>query len=140
MSQVRRHSSSLLLREESGRSPGQGDGGQRGGAGAADERLRSQLNKTIFSRCWMSRRRKTGGSSQGYPTRPSPAVLCMMQLTLHPTRPTPHGVSCLVQAISAWSVKAGRAPSRHCRGARVFGHTINTVSYTHLTLPTICSV
>ena len=46
-----------------------------------------------------------------------------MQLTLHTTRPTPHGASRLVQAVFAWSVKTRRAPSRHCRYARVYGHT-----------------
>ena len=30
-----------------------------------------------------------------------------MQLTLHATRPTPHGASRLVQATCAWSVKPG---------------------------------
>ena len=29
----------------------------------------------------------------------------------------------MVQAMSAWSVKTQRTPSRHCRGARVYGHT-----------------
>ena len=49
----------------------------------------------------------------------SKAVLSRIQLTLHATRPTPHGASRLVLAMSAWSVKTRRAPSRHCRGARV---------------------
>ena len=53
---------------------------------------------------------------------PLKAVLSRMQLTLRATRRTPHGASLSVQAMSAWSVKAGRAPSRHCRGARVYGH------------------
>ena len=36
----------------------------------------------------------------------------------------PHGASRLVLAVSAWSVKTRRAPSRHCRDARrVHGHT-----------------
>ena len=35
----------------------------------------------------------------------SRAVLSRMQLTLHATRPTPHGASRLVLAMSAWSVK-----------------------------------
>ena len=46
-----------------------------------------------------------------------------MQLTLHATRPTPHGASRLVQAMPVWSVKTRRAPSRHGRDARVYGHT-----------------
>ena len=44
-------------------------------------------------------------------------------LTLHGTRRTPHGASRLVLAMSAWSVKTRRAPSRRCRDARVYGHT-----------------
>ena len=51
------------------------------------------------------------------------AVLSRMQLTLHVTRPPPHGALRLVQAMSAWSVKTRRAPSRHCRDSRVYGHT-----------------
>ena len=45
-----------------------------------------------------------------------------MQLTVDETRRTPHDASRLVQAMSAWSVKTRRAPSRHCRDARVYGH------------------
>ncbi|CAM9463532.1 unnamed protein product, partial [Laminaria digitata] len=41
-----------------------------------------------------------------------------MQL-IHTTRRTPHGASRLVQAMSAWSVKTRRAPSRHYKDARV---------------------
>ena len=46
-----------------------------------------------------------------------------MQFTLHATRRTPHGVSRLVQAMSAWLVKTWRNPSRHSMNARVYGHT-----------------
>ena len=53
----------------------------------------------------------------------SQAVLRVTRLTLHATRRTCHGASRLVLAMSAWSVKARRAPSRHCRDARVYGHT-----------------
>ena len=53
----------------------------------------------------------------------SQAVLSRMQLTLDATHRTPHGASRLVLAISAWSVKIRRAPSRHCRDARVDGRT-----------------
>ena len=68
----------------------------------------------------------------------SRAVLSVMQLTIQATRRTPHGASRLVLAMSAWSVKTRRAPSRHCRDANVYGHmtTAMPVSYTHLTLPT----
>ena len=31
--------------------------------------------------------------------------------------------SLMLQAMSAWSVKTRRVPSRHCRDARVYGHT-----------------
>ena len=47
-----------------------------------------------------------------------------MQLTLYATCRTPHGASRLVHAMSAWSVKTRRAPSRHCRDARVYGHRL----------------
>ena len=46
-----------------------------------------------------------------------------MQFTLHATRRTPHGAVRLVPATSAWLVKTRRAPSRHGRDARVYGHT-----------------
>ena len=53
------------------------------------------------------------------------ANLGRMQFTLHATRRTPHGASGLVQAINVcpWLVKTRRAPSRHSRDARVYGHT-----------------
>ena len=53
----------------------------------------------------------------------SQVVLSRMQLTLHATRRTPHGASRLVRAMSAWLVTTRRAPSRHSRDARVYGHT-----------------
>ena len=56
-------------------------------------------------------------------TSASKAALSRMQRTRHATCPTPHGASRLVQGMSAWSVKTRRAPSRHCRDARVYGHT-----------------
>ena len=55
------------------------------------------------------------------------AVLGRMQFTLHATRRTPHGASRLVQAMSAWLVKTRRAPSRHSRDAKVYGHTTTAV-------------
>ena len=48
----------------------------------------------------------------------SQALLSRMRLTLHATRRTPHGASRLVLAMSSWSVKTRRAPSRHCSDAR----------------------
>ena len=51
------------------------------------------------------------------------AVLGRMQFTLRATRRTSHGASRSVQATSAWLMKTRRAPSRHSRGARVYGHT-----------------
>ena len=52
----------------------------------------------------------------------APQVVLRMQLTLHATRRTHHGASRLVLAMSAWSVKTRRAPSRRCKGARFYGH------------------
>ena len=46
-----------------------------------------------------------------------------MKLTLYATRPAPIGALRLVQAMLPWSMKTRRAPSRHCRDARVYGHT-----------------
>ena len=57
----------------------------------------------------------------------SKAALCRVQPALHVTRRTPHGALRLVQAVSAWSVKPRRAPSRHCRDARVYGHTTTPI-------------
>ena len=58
-----------------------------------------------------------------------------MLLILHATRPTPHGASRLVQAMFAWSVKTRCAPSRHCRDARVYGHTTTAMHDTEYTPP-----
>ena len=61
----------------------------------------------------------------------SRAVLGRMQLTLHATRRIHHDASkSLVVAISAWPVKTRRAPPRHYRDARVYGHT-TTAMYDH---------
>ena len=57
-----------------------------------------------------------------------------MQFSLHATRRTLHGASRLVQAIPAWLVKTRRAPSRHSRDARVYGHT-TTAMHTLSTHP-----
>ena len=61
------------------------------------------------------------------PKSVSRAVLGRMQFTLHATlhatRRTPHGASRLMQAMFAWLVKTRRAPSRHGRDAKVYGHT-----------------
>ena len=51
------------------------------------------------------------------------AVLGRMKFAFHATRRRSHGASRLVQAMSAWLVKTRRAPSRHSRDARVYGHT-----------------
>ena len=58
----------------------------------------------------------------------SKAVRSRMQHTLLATRPTPHGTSRLVQAMSAWSVQIRRAPSRHCGDARVYDHTTTAMN------------
>ena len=57
------------------------------------------------------------------PKSVSRAVLGRMQFTLNANRRTPHGALRLVQTMSAWLVKTRRAPSRHSRDARVYGHT-----------------
>ena len=73
-------------------------------------------------------------STRKVPTSASQAVLRRMQLTPHAIRRTPDGASRLGQAMSAWSVKIRRAPSQHCRDARVYGHTTTTIhdnDYSH---------
>ena len=50
---------------------------------------------------------------------------------------TPRGASRMVQPLSAWSPKNRRSPSRHCRGARVYGHTTTPMHDEH-TLSPIC--
>ena len=61
----------------------------------------------------------------------SKVVLRSMQPTLSATRPTPHGASRLVRAMTAWLVKTRRAPSQCCRGARVHGQTTITTTAIH---------
>ena len=68
-------------------------------------------------------------------TSASQVVISRMQLTLHATRRTPHGASRLVLAMSAWSVKIRRAPPRHCRVARVYGHMTKMRSCMILSTP-----
>ena len=51
------------------------------------------------------------------------AVLGRTQLNLHATRRTPHGASRLVQTMFAWLLKTRRAPFRHSRDTRAYGHT-----------------
>ena len=46
-------------------------------------------------------------------------VLSRMQLTLHANR---FALGGLVHAMFAWSVITRRAPSRHYRDARIYGH------------------
>ena len=58
-----------------------------------------------------------------------------MQFTLHATRRTPHGASRLVQAMSACLVTTRRAPSRHSRDARVYGHTTTAMHELNVPLP-----
>ena len=42
---------------------------------------------------------------------------------------------CYNIAMSAWSVKTRRAPSRHCRDARVYDHTTTAMHDVEYTLP-----
>ncbi|CAN0160720.1 unnamed protein product, partial [Laminaria digitata] len=68
------------------------------------------------------------------PARLTSRFLCSrMHFTLHATRPIPRGSSRLVQAMSTWSVKTRRAPSRHCRDAGVYGHTTKAMHDTEYT-------
>ena len=46
----------------------------------------------------------------------------------------PHGPWRLVLAMSAWSVKTRRAPSRQCRDARVYGHATTAMQGNEYTL------
>ena len=65
------------------------------------------------------------------PKSASQAVHGEMQLNLLATHRAPHGASRLVQAMSSWSVKSRRAPSRHCKDAKVYGHAaMHTIEYT----------
>ena len=88
---------------------------------------------SIHTHCCLSKRphQKTNqfiGRCHPYARKStSKAVLSRMQLTLHATRPTPHGALLLVQPMSAWLGKTWRAPYRHCRGVRVYGHTITAM-------------
>ena len=68
-------------------------------------------------------------------TSASKTVLSRMQLTLNATRRTPHGAWRLVLAMFAWSVKTRHAPSRHCRDARVYGHTTTAMHDNEYTPP-----
>ena len=65
-------------------------------------------------------------------------VLRSMQLTHHATRPTAHGAARLVQAMSAWSVKSRRDPSRHCRNAKVYGRKTTAMHNMSTPLPPPC--
>ena len=60
-------------------------------------------------------------------TPASQAVLSRMQLTLHPTRSTPHGASCLWRAMPTGWLKIWRDASRHCRDTRAYDHTTTAV-------------
>ena len=74
-------------------------------------------------------------STHNVPKSASQAVLSRMQLTLHATRRSPHGASCLAQAMLAWSVKTRHAPSRHCRDTRVYGQTTTAMHDNEYTSP-----
>ena len=56
-------------------------------------------------------------------------VLARIQLTLRSTRRTPQGASHLVHAMPAWSLKPQRAPSPHCRDARVYRLEATVIHY-----------
>ena len=109
------------------------------------------LDSSIYSHCHIDESHRRGQRSLPPPPRPRMAVtrkqesgrkvpksvlravLGRMQFTLHASRRTPHGASRLVQAMSPWLVQTRRAPSRHSRDARVYGHT--TTAMHHLGTP-----
>ena len=70
----------------------------------------------------------------------SRAVLRRMQLILHATRRTPHGASCLVLSMSAWSVETRRTPSRHCSDAGGYAHTTTAMRDNEHTPPPLSEV
>ena len=78
----------------------------------------SSISKKVGTRC----------RSPSYEREPG-----RMQVTVHATGRTPHGASRLVQAMSAWLVKTRRAPSRHNRDARAYGHTTTAMHDTMVT-------
>ena len=66
----------------------------------------------------------------------SKAVFMRTQLILTcDWRNTSRFASRLMQASSAWSVKTRRAPSRHCRDARVYRHTTTAMHDNEYTPP-----
>ena len=71
---------------------------------------------SVRQRPHTARRPKSTRQRTPYPLR---LLAGRMQSTLHAARRTTHGALRLVKAISAWSVKTQRAPSRHSRDARV---------------------
>ena len=68
-----------------------------------------------------------------WPKAASRVVLCRMQVALHAPRLTPRDASRLVRAMSAWSAKTRRAPSRHCWDARIYG--LETTSMQEMSTP-----
>ena len=99
----------------------------------------------IFVFCWCLFRYKQTNSRRGFSVESVrhatlSASLRWHQLALHSTRRTPHGASRLVQAISAWSVKIRRAPPRHCRDARIYGHTTTAIHDESTRHPIPCNI
>ena len=62
-------------------------------------------------------------SSMYVQVRLTSSFLARCSSPFNATRRTPHGPSRLVLTMPAWPVKPRRAPPRHCRSARVYGHT-----------------
>ena len=101
--------------------------------------FRWPANRIVLSKSWEQERYLPGttsivvGSGDAHSkraacpilhnSRESPPPPSRTRLSLHASRPAPHGASRLVQAMCAWSVKTRRVPSRHCRDATVYGHT-----------------
>ena len=78
-------------------------------------RCHAQKINHVIRRCHLFARKYTHGAEV------PPHRRFWTQLTVYAIRRTPHGASRLVHAMSAWSMKTRRAPSRHCRDARVNG-------------------
>ena len=67
----------------------------------------------------MTRLNRSPAITHKLPKSASQAVISRVQLILQSAHRAPHGALRLVQAMSAWSVKTRRAPTRHRRDARV---------------------
>ena len=96
-----------------------GPRGRRGGGGRWGWLIKQNDLLSVFWAKYINR---------NYTLTPLACLNSRMQLNVHAIRRAPHSASCLVQAMPAWSLKTRRAPSRHCRDARVYGHTTTAMN------------